>query len=844
MRLQPRQLPEVADLPPQSQRVHTERDVAYVSWATLDNFKVGSGSSTTYAHVCAAHNAVQASSSASSLLVELWAFFPREREPAAALDLQTVLPQSVGPAQSLRTPTKPVPTARFNFSPSATDSPTTPPRHSSASGWQHDPTDMTSPQNFKADTIYLTRTHLEVLFPAWKHGFSVTTVYPTVTLTLVPANHVPPCDRLVLQASHQDILVSGITDQTPKWLTSRLVRIGSVVDYQITKQFSLHFKVTAVNSTLSSQSVPRPTPNPHADALNPLVEIGYARTSATTAIQLSLMEPNATADPLCPWPVAAGTPMPSLGEFLSTLGAHASRLKQLWDVTYGAQSPFATNLPLTGHTTVLLTGSPGIGKTFVVCELARFYGAHVLTLDVGQLAQEFPGDMARGVFQYFDWATRHPTILPAERPVVMLLENLELFTPRGDAAAPLGLALKWALRPLQSPSALKASNCQPTLPIVVCATSSAPEAIDPDIRQLFVDDIELTMPTPAQRRRIFEYWLASHHPALKWPPLVTDQLVAQTHGYTPADIDRLGRNLEPLFSLPSTSSPHSPLSLDLPAPLVQGFCRQIQPSLLKAASQTSTDATASSSPPYCSGVQWADIGGLADAKQTLKETVVWYYQHIAAFRRLSIQPRRGLLLHGPPGTGKTLLARAVAAESHANFISISIPQLIKGEVKALFGRKDTGGQLGKNLISQFLLELDAIGDGHDRCQVVVLAATNHLTAIDPSILRPGRLDTLIPILPPAAVERKAILAIHGSRLHGVDTSTIDWDRLADNSAGLTGADLKGIVNKAGHHALSRAWQQVPKDIPNTVKEVCQRVVVTQADFDRALVEFGARIAGQ
>ncbi|KAJ1977818.1 hypothetical protein H4R35_002146, partial [Dimargaris xerosporica] len=812
MRLQPRQLPDVADLPPHSQRVHTERDVAYVSWTTLDSLNVGPGSATTCAHVCAAHNATQATSSTPGLLVELWAFFPREDEPASPRDLKTDQPHPIGLAQTHgHTPTKPASTTRFSFSPSPADAPSTPPRHSSASGWQHDPTDMTNPQNFSADTIYLTRTHLQTLFPAWSKDFTVAAVYPAVALTLVPANCVPPCRQLVLQGSRQDILVSGIIDQIPNWLTSRLVRVGSVMDHRVTKHFSLRFKVTAIKNRPPSQSMPRPAPNPRAEALNSWVKNNYACTHPTTAIQLELTETNDLADPSHLLPTPAEIAMPSLDVFLPTLGVHEARLQQLWDVTYGIQPAAAADAPKVSHTTVLLTGSPGIGKTFVVREFARFYGVNVLTLDVGQLAQEFPGDMVRGVFQYFSWATRHPMIVPAEQPTIILLENLELFIPRGDATTPLGLALQWILRPCQIHSMPASNNCQSPLRIMVCATSSSPEAIDPVIRQLFVDNIELTMPTPTQRHRIFEYWLARHHPTLNWPSLVVDQLVARTHGYTPADIDRLGRNLLPVFPLPSTA-PSSP-SLDSIGPLIEPLCQQIRPSLLKAAGQPSIDAAGSNSSMRYSGVRWADIGGLADAKQMLNETVVWYYQHTAAFRRLGIQPRRGLLLHGPPGTGKTLLARAVATESQANFLSISIPQLIKGEVgdsekavahyfrlakqlspcvlfmdelEALFGRKDTSGQLGKNLISQLLLELDAIGDGHGHCRVVVLAATNHLKAIDPSILRPGRLDTLIPILPPAATERKAILAIHGARLHGMDTSTIDWDRLADNSAGLTG----------------------------------------------------------
>ncbi|KAG0092833.1 hypothetical protein BGZ92_008398, partial [Podila epicladia] len=177
--------------------------------------------------------------------------------------------------------------------------------------------------------------------------------------------------------------------------------------------------------------------------------------------------------------------------------------------------------------------------------------------------------------------------------------------------------------------------------------------------------------------------------------------------------------------------------------------------------------------------------------------------------------------YGPPGTGKTLLAKAVATESEANFMAVSIPDLIKGEVgesekaiakifktatrcspcivfldelEAIFGSRESSGGLGKQLISQLLMEMDSCGKG-----VVVLAATNHPETIDASILRPGRLDRLAYVPPPTFEERVAILEI--LRQSTKFSENIDLRTVSNLTMNFTGADLKALVRKAGLYAL-------------------------------------------
>ncbi|KAL7750341.1 hypothetical protein RI367_004113 [Sorochytrium milnesiophthora] len=213
----------------------------------------------------------------------------------------------------------------------------------------------------------------------------------------------------------------------------------------------------------------------------------------------------------------------------------------------------------------------------------------------------------------------------------------------------------------------------------------------------------------------------------------------------------------------------------------------------------------------------SSIGGLASVKRKLERSVMWTFQHRDALDRLGVRPARGVLLYGPPGTGKTLLAKAVASETHANFIACSIPQLVRGEVgesekaiarifalarsaapcvvfideiDSMFGSRDAAGSMSQKMISQLMMELDALAEG-----TVLLAATNNPWVIDPALLRSGRLDVHIYVDPPDVESRKSILHLYARHLQ-IDNS--EQDVLADVAAateGFSGADLSNLVRQ-------------------------------------------------
>ena len=224
-------------------------------------------------------------------------------------------------------------------------------------------------------------------------------------------------------------------------------------------------------------------------------------------------------------------------------------------------------------------------------------------------------------------------------------------------------------------------------------------------------------------------------------------------------------------------------------------------------------------------VGWDDIGGLEEIKRLLKETVEWPLQYGSLFAHVNTAPPKGILLHGPPGTGKTLLAKAVAKESEANFISVKGPELLTkwvgesergvrevfkkakqaspcivffDELDALAPRRGAGSDshVTERVVSQLLAEMDGI---EELKGVVVLGATNRLDIVDPALLRPGRFEVLMELPAPDRESRLAIFQVHtrGKPL----APDVDLEELAEHTEGLVGADIEGLCRQAAMLAI-------------------------------------------
>ena len=261
-------------------------------------------------------------------------------------------------------------------------------------------------------------------------------------------------------------------------------------------------------------------------------------------------------------------------------------------------------------------------------------------------------------------------------------------------------------------------------------------------------------------------------------------------------------------------------------------------------------------------VKWDDVGGLEDVKRELQEAVEWPMKYPGLYDKLGHKMPRGILLHGPSGTGKTLLAKAVATESEANFVSVRGPELLSkwvGEsergIREIFKRarqsapcviffdeidsiapiRGAGGEtaVSERVVSQLLTELDGMENMHG---VIVLAATNRADMIDPALLRPGRFDKIIQIPLPDLESRKSILKITAKEIpiisEASDTGRVNFDKLAELTDGLSGADVASIANTAVSLVIHEYLDKHP-DIKDVEKQSVD-AKVTMEHFEKSV----------
>jgi len=357
--------------------------------------------------------------------------------------------------------------------------------------------------------------------------------------------------------------------------------------------------------------------------------------------------------------------------------------------------------------------------------------------------------------------------------------------------------------------------------VIVIAATNRPNAIDPALRRPGRFDREIEVPLPDKQGRLEILQIHTRH-----MPLAQDvdiELLAEmTKGYTGADLAALVR--EAAMHALRRYLPEIDIEKDrIPVEILEKMVVKMEDFL--SAFKEITPSGLREIHVEVPEVKWEDIGGLAEAKQELRETVEWPLKYPQAFARLGIKPPRGILLFGPPGTGKTLLAKAVATESGANFIAVRGPEILSkwvGEsekaIREIFRKArqyspavvffdeidaiasvrgtDLGSRVGERIVSQLLTEIDGISELSD---VVVIAATNRPDMIDPALLRPGRLEKVIYVPPPDEEGRLEILRIHTRNVPlGRD---VDLHELARRTEGYTGADLAALVREAAMHAL-------------------------------------------
>jgi len=486
---------------------------------------------------------------------------------------------------------------------------------------------------------------------------------------------------------------------------------------------------------------------------------------------------------------------------------------------------------------VLLHGPPGTGKTLLAKAVASETNANFYAIGGPEIMSKFYGQSEENLRTVFKQAEENA-------PSIIFIDELDSIAPKRDEVT--GEVERRVVAQLLA----LMDGLQARGKVVVIGATNRPNALDPALRRpgRFDREIEIGIPDRAGRLEILQIHTRGMPLA---PDVELDELANLTHGYAGADMSALCK--EAAMGSLRRILPDIDLQVDLIPPEILGKIQVVREDFLQAYREMEP-ATMREVLIERPDVHWDDIGGLEEAKQELRESIEWPLKMNALFAHVDARPPRGILLYGPPGTGKTLLAKAVAAESEANFISVRGPEFLSkwvGEsermVRETFRKAKTAAptviffdeidaitpvrgisadsQVTERVISQILTEMDGLEELHN---VTVIAATNRADLVDPALLRPGRFDRHIYIAPPDLETRKAILAIHTQKkpLAG----DVNLDEIAKRTDKYTGAELAAVCNEAAMLAIRDHATQVG----SLDEAALKKVHIRKAHFEAAL----------
>jgi transitional endoplasmic reticulum ATPase len=485
---------------------------------------------------------------------------------------------------------------------------------------------------------------------------------------------------------------------------------------------------------------------------------------------------------------------------------------------------------------ILLYGPPGTGKTLLAKAVANESDAYFIAINGPEIMSKFYGESEQRLREIFEEAKKNA-------PSIIFIDEIDAIAPKRDEV--VGEVERRVVAQLLALMDGLESRGQ----VIVIAATNRPNAIDPALRRPGRFDREIEVPLPDKRGRLEILQIHTRHMPLA-DDVDLEKIAEMTKGYTGADLAALVKEaaMHALRRyLPEIDIEQEKIPIEVLEKMVvkmEDFLaafKEVNPSGLREIFVEVPE------------VRWDDIGGLEEVKQELREVVEWPLKYPEAFKRLGIEPPKGVLLFGPPGTGKTLLAKAVATESGANFIAIRGPEILSkwvgesekaireifrkarqyspavifmDEIDAIASIRGTeiGTRVGERIVSQLLTEMDGITNLEN---VVVIAATNRPDIIDPALLRPGRFEKLIYVPPPDRKGRLEILRIHTR--HVPLAEDVDLREIADATEGYTGADLAALVREAALIALR-------EDINNPV--------VRRKHFEQALQKIRPSVTKQ
>jgi transitional endoplasmic reticulum ATPase len=459
---------------------------------------------------------------------------------------------------------------------------------------------------------------------------------------------------------------------------------------------------------------------------------------------------------------------------------------------------------------VLLYGPPGSGKTLIAKAVANETGAFFFLINGPEIMSKMAGESEANLRKAFEEAEKNA-------PAIIFIDEIDSIAPKREKSN--GEVEKRIVSQLLTlMDGIKGRSST-----VVIGATNRPNSIDPALRRFgrFDREIDIGVPDENGRLEIFRI----HTRNMKLDDDVDPESIAkQTHGFVGADIAALCteaamqciREKMDLIDIEEET---------IDAEILASMA--VTNDHFKFALGNSNPSSLRETVVEIPNITWNDIGGLVDVKNELRELVQYPIEHPEKFEKFGMSPSRGVLFYGPPGCGKTLLAKAVANECQANFISVKGPELLTmwfGESEAnvrdcfakaraaapcvLFfdeldsiaqqrgGSQGDGGGAADRVMNQLLTEMDGVGQ---KKNVFIIGATNRPDIIDPALMRPGRLDQLIYIPMPDFESRLSILK---AVLRKTPVSKdVDLHYLAANTEKFTGADLTEICQRAAKLAI-------------------------------------------
>ncbi|HUY01300.1 MAG TPA: CDC48 family AAA ATPase [Candidatus Deferrimicrobium sp.] len=535
-------------------------------------------------------------------------------------------------------------------------------------------------------------------------------------------------------------------------------------------------------------------------------------------------------------PLAKGMPLVTY-EDIGGLNDVIQRIREMVELPSKFPELFQT-LGIDPPKGILLHGPPGCGKTLLAKAVANESDANFIPLNGPEIMSKFYGQSEQKLRDIFKDAEK-------KAPSIIFIDEIDSIAPKREEVTG-EVERRVVAQLLALMDGLKGRGS-----VVVIGATNRPNALDPALRRpgRFDREIEIGIPDKHGRKEILQI----HTRGMPLEQDVNlDQIASKLHGFVGADVTALTREAAmitlrkvlPEINLSKNKIPDEILKkLRVTKEDFQQALQLTEPSAMREVLMEIPD------------IKWTQVGGLEDIKRKLKEAIEWPLKYPDLFKKIGIRPPTGLLLFGPPGCGKTLLAKAVATESEANFISIKGPEVYSkwvGEsekaIREIFRKarqsaptiiyfdeldalapqrgSSAGSQVYESVLNQLLTEMDGLEVSKN---IAIVASTNRPDIIDPALLRPGRFDALLLVPAPDFQSRLEILKVHTKGMPLAPD--IDLNELAAKAENFSGADLENLCREAGMMAMRELTSDETLNLqdPNLINNL--NIAVNRKHFD-------------